>query len=161
MPFEPLRTDEKLDRPVKSGPDMDTVLLRGCTVFVAASLLTYGLGVWPFIVREDLFSWAGIGLAAAFGLLPVTIFGAVCARRGGLPGGAGFLGGAMALTIFLYLRFKQIGLGFEMRDVPKPEFDRSFIWMGPLGWMLWTLLVALFFVLKSPDGSALRGESDR
>ena len=38
MSYEPLRTDEKLEKPVKRKPDMDSTFLTGCFTVAVLSL---------------------------------------------------------------------------------------------------------------------------
>lgn len=145
MPFEPLQTDEKLDKPVKAERDFDSQMLAGCTAFVGTSVFCYLLGVWPFFVLTETNKLLMLLLACAFGLIPSAIFGSVITRKTGLPGACGFLGGAMAIAIFLFLRLQQVMLAKQIKDLPQPEYPSSWVWMVPLAWILVAVgLVALF-----------------
>lgn len=145
MPFEPLQTDEKLEKPIKAEKDFDTQMLAGCTAFVGTSVLCYLLGVWPFFVLPETNKLLMLLMACALGLIPAAIFGSVITRKAGLPGACGFLGGAMAIAIFLFLRLQQIMLAKQIKDLPQPEYPSSWVWMLPLAWILVAIgLVSLF-----------------
>lgn len=151
MPFEPLRTDEPLTEPGQRPPDMDTQMLGGCSTFVAASFLTYFIGVWPFLIFRDLHLLRVLGMSAAFGLLPALVFGALASRRAGAAAACGFVGGAAAIAIFLHLRLDQVMLGFTIRDIPRPEYPYSWLWYAPLIWLGLATLDALLFVRKDAN----------
>jgi hypothetical protein len=153
MPLEPLQTDEKLDKPVKRGPDMDTQMLFGCSGFVLASIGSYILAVWPFVLLMEAERLATLGLAAAIGLIPYTLIGGFLTRRFGLPGACGFVGGAMAVSIFLYLRLQQAFLSAQAKQGEMPDYPEIFQILLPVGWVFWTLIVVLIVLPKSelPD----------
>jgi hypothetical protein len=134
----PLPTDEHVPGR-KRDTDLDTVLLRGCGLFVVVSFSTLILSAWPYIVFGDLATFGGLARAAAFGLLPAWILGIVAAIRTETVGAAGFVGGALSVAIFLYLRLQQVALGYEIREVPKPEFAPAMVWMYPLAWLVVSL----------------------
>jgi len=152
MPFEPLRTDEKLPTKQKPPKDMDSVMLTGCTGFVFASLLTYFLGVWPFLAFQDTHLAAIMGLCALLGLVPATVLGIVAARKFELPGACGYVGGAMALSVFLYLRLQQVMLGKSSTDLPRPDYPESWVWAVPLGWLIFSVLVAVLAIPRIDVG---------
>ncbi|MBS1704533.1 MAG: hypothetical protein JST40_01555 [Armatimonadetes bacterium] len=158
MPFEPLQTDEKLDAPIKAEPDFDQVMLKGCSFFVVASLMSYFLAIWPWIAVKSPEKLGGFFLAVGLGFGTSGIFGAYCAHKSGLPGASGYLGGGLASAVFLHLRLKSLALGYDMREIPKPEFPLDWVWMAPVVWVLATLLVAAVFLLKSPDGPSFEPE---
>lgn len=110
---------------------MDREMLRGCTLFVASSLISYFMGVWPFVAFAELLEIRRLAFALAFSAIPVAIFVAFLARRGGVPGLTGSLAGVFAITIFLFLRMKQFLLGLEIRDLPQPEFPADWMWKVP------------------------------
>lgn len=140
MPFEPLQTDEKLDQPATQGPDFEGQMLFGCTQFVVNSLATYGLATWPHYVFPGIHTLAGFGWNALIGLAPTLLFGGLGTRRFGLAAAAGFLGGSLATAIFLFLRLQQIHVTSALRDAPKPEWPRQWVWMAPVAYLLLTVL---------------------
>src|SRR5262245_5827967 len=104
MPFEPLRTDEKIEGKKVKSTSMDDVMLSGCTGFVGSSLTTFGLGVWPFLAfgsSEPVTPAMLLGFP--FGLIPALVFGAYVSKRFGLASVCGFIGGAMAIAVFMFL----------------------------------------------------------
>ncbi len=158
MAFEPLETDEKLETPVKHQADMDTQMLGGCTFFVAVSFLTYFVAVWPFIVFGDLHTLPGLLRASLFGLLPSCLFGVYAMLRGGLPAATGFVGGSLAVAIFGYLRLDQLALGYQLREIAKPEFPLPWVWQAPLGYLLLTVAITLAMTPKVFDPPSRDGE---
>jgi len=143
VPFEPLQTDEKLDEKVRADRDMDTQMLFGCGSFVFVSIASYGLAAWPMFVVPSTHLLAQLGIALAAGLVPSAILGAVATRKTGLPGACGFVGGAMATAIFLFLRLEQLMLGYSIREIPQPEYPRSWIWIVPTAWVVLAILLAV------------------
>lgn len=143
MPFEPLKTDEKLDYAPKAGPDMDSQMLAGCSGFLLASVIHYLLGVWPHFVFFTTHLLATLAICAAAGLLPAAIFSGVVARRFGIPAAAGALGGSFAVAIFLYLRLQQVDSTRGLRDMPQPEFPASWVWLVPGAWIVLVLAILL------------------
>lgn len=156
MPFEPLRTDEPIEGPPAKTRDMDTQMLFGCTAFVIAALITYLLVLWPFFVFPESYLLSQLLLALGLGCVPATLFGIYACRRSGLPGGSGFVGGALTTSIFLYLRLDQMMLGLEVREAPKPEFPHSWTWIVPL---VWLLIAVVATGLSLPKG-LLPGEGE-
>ncbi len=160
MPFEPLQTDEPQTANRKPPTDdMDAQMIAGCSAFVASALITYVLGVWPFFVLSNTHLLARLILACAIAFTPSAILGAFATRRAGLAGACGFLGGSMAVGIFLLLRLKQLQLGRSSRDFPVPEYPESWVWMIPVGWVLVAIATALFLLPKhtfSDDGEPTR-----
>lgn len=152
MPFEPLRTDEKLSRKQKPAKDMDSLMLAGCTGFVGASILSYGLAVWPFMAFQETQRATTIAWGALLGLLPAAILGVFAARKFNLPGACGFVGGSMAMSVFLYLRLQQVMAGNASTDLPHPDYPESWGWMIPLGWLLLSIVLAVVALPRSPDG---------
>lgn len=149
MPFDPLETDERLEAPVKAAPDFDSQMLFGCSAFVSTSLGTYALAIWPFFAIADTHLLNRLMLAALIGAVPSTIVGIAMTRRGGLAGACGYLGGTMALCVFLFLRIEQIMLGLKLKELPLPDYPPSFQTWFPLGWLCWTLLLCLIFLPRS------------
>src|SRR5689334_877705 len=107
MPFEPLQTDEEIEAKGPREKSMDDLMLSGCSGFVGCSFGTFLLGMWPFLV----FGNAGEGhllLAFPIGLIPALLIGIYVSRKFGLAAACGFIGGAMALGIFMHLIANQI-----------------------------------------------------
>jgi hypothetical protein len=151
MPFEPLKTDEKLSRKQKPAKDMDSLMLAGCTGFVGTSILSYGLAVWPFMVLQETQRAVTLGWGALLGLLPAAILGVVAARKFNLPGACGFVGGSMAMSVFLYLRLQQVMLAKGSTDLPHPDFPDSWGWAIPLGWLVLSVFLAVIALPRSTD----------
>lgn len=154
MPFEPLQTDEVLEAPAKRERDMDTQMLFGCTSFVGASFITYGLAIWPFFVIDDQHLTSQFLLAAGLGGLPALAFGVYCARKYGLAGGCGFFGGATAVGIFHFLHLQQLMIGHVNREIPEPEFPESWKWIVPTIWLVVALAMVLAFLRRSEFGDS-------
>lgn len=150
MPFEPLLTDEDLPNRAQRERDMDTQMLFGCTGFVATSLTTYGLSVWPFLAFPRTHLMLTLAIASACAFVPALIFGAFASRRFSLPGACGFVSGAMATAIFLYLRLEQAQAGRTVRELPRPDYPASWTWMIPVAWLLLCLCAALVSVRIEP-----------
>ena len=151
MAFEPLETDEKLDAPVKGKPDMDAAMLFGCSGFVVTSIGGYIMSVWPFLLFPDTEKVARLGIAAAIGFLPAAILGIFSTRKFGLAGACGFVGGALATGIFLYLRLEQVFLSSMARQAPTPDYPKILIYLVPLSWILVTAILALAFLPKERE----------
>ena len=152
MPFEPLRTDEKRPGEPKPAKDMDSLMLTGCSAFVATSFLTYFLTVWPFLTFQDSHLAATLGVCALLGPLPALVLGAYASRKFELPGACGFVGGSMALCVFLFLRLQQVMLGKGSTDLPHPDYPDSWVWMIPLAWLVAAIFVALLAMPRIDDG---------
>ncbi len=152
MAFEPLQTDEKLDSPVKRAPDMDSVMLFGCSGFVFTSIGGYILTVWPYLVFQDSERLSRLEVSSLVGMLPAAILGTVASRRFGLAGACGFVGGSMASGIFLYLRIEQTFLSSLARQAPKPDYPQILTYLIPLTWIIVSVILALVFVPnEKPD----------
>ncbi len=149
MPFEPLQTDERLETPVKPERDTDAIMLAGCTGFVSASLITYVLAIWPFFVFTEIYLISGLVRCALVGLTPALIFGAYVTRRFGLAPAAGFVGGGLSAGIFLYLRMVEVNLRRAQPDMAQPDYPESWVWIGPLGWVLLLFFVAALLIRPS------------
>lgn len=154
MAFDDLQTDEPLSQRKKPPMDMDSAMLMGCTGFVLASLATYALAVWPyFLVIEEQHTWLGLGKAMAIGGVPAFGLGFLLVRRYGLPAACGAIGGAMATGIFIYVRLQQVMLGFDVPEVPDPEYPRFVSWLLPLVWLTASVFVELVAMLLWPERS--------
>lgn len=141
------------DSPIPAGSprakkprDMDTLMLFGCTGFVATSVGTYLLTIWPYMVFLNISEMRMLMLGAGLGMAPALIAGAIVCRKFGLPGAAGLLGGAMASGVFLYLRLRQALMFRGVPEAPQPEYPDAFAWMVPVGWVVATLIVILLFI---------------
>jgi len=143
MPFEPLRTDEKLDKPVKNKPDMDAAMLSGCTAFVFAALITYFLGIWPFLAFGKSYKVNELILDLACALVPSLIFGIIMTRKAGLPGACGFFGGTMSIAVFIYLRLKMIVSSAGSAVDVQPEYPASWAWLAPTIWLALCLIIVV------------------
>jgi hypothetical protein len=146
VPFEPLQTDEKLEEKVRPERDMDTQMLFGCGSFVFVSIVSYALAAWPMFVVPNTHLLVDFGIALAAGLIPASILGVVAIRKTGLAGACGFVGGAMATAIFLFLRLEQLMLGYSVREIPRPEYPRSWMWIVPTAWVIAAILLAVIFL---------------
>lgn len=146
--MEELRTDESSDPPAKRPADFDTQMLFGCSGFVSASFVTYGLTVWPNLVWSETHKLQVLVQCFGFGLLPAAVFGIVASRKFGLAGGAGFVGGAMASATFIFLRLQQVMAFRGIREAPQPEYPYPWMWIAPSGWVLLALILAILFVPK-------------
>lgn len=146
MAFEDLQTDEKLLGPIEKEADMDTQMIGGCSVFVSASLLTYGIAIWPFFaLHPRIYELGTLTTACVSGLLPAAAFGAFASIKWGLPAGCGFFGGALTTAVFLYLSLQQAALGHTVRELPVPEYPAAFMWWIPSMWLVVALVVGLLF----------------
>lgn len=159
MPFEPLGTDERVSVPQKPEPDMDSAMLMGCTGFVFASIGGYFVSVWPFFVVGDLHTLTGLGTAAALGFVPAALLGFALVHRYRLPGACGAVGGAMATAIFLHLQLKLLEWGFELPDVPDPEYPPAMSWIAPLVWVLAIALIEMGALSLWPEGGKKQTEA--
>lgn len=121
---------------------MDDLMLAGCTGFVSSSLVTYCLAIWPFLLFVDSLSWSNVLKAMAMGLLPAAIFGGYATRRFGLPGATGFLGGALAIAVFLHLNIKRILLAVAVQPGLLLDFPPAMVYLIPLAWVLASVAIA-------------------
>lgn len=161
MAFEPLRTDEKLDKPIKKRPEFEMQMLSGCMVFGVMAFLTYALGIWPFLVIPELHLLRQIGIAAAAGGIPIVLLGSIAAFRGGLAPACGFLGGSLALSVFLYLLLGQIELGHTLPDMPKPDYPPIMTWWAPAAWTLTSVMITVIFGRLGEKRLEVRRQSSR
>jgi hypothetical protein len=152
MPFEPLQTDEKLEKPVAKAWDMDTQMLFGCTGFVLAAIGTYLMAVWPFVAFRDAERVGTLAMSAAFGMLPASVFGGVLVRKFALPGACGFFAGSLAVAIFLFLRIEQVFLSAAANQAPVPDYPEAFRYLVPVGYLVFVLILCLVLLPKDVDG---------
>lgn len=148
MPFEPLNTDERLEKPVRRERDMDDQMLFGCSGFVVASIGGYGLSVWPFFAFAQIEKIATLAQDCAIGFVPAVILAVLIARKFGLAGACGAVGGAMASAMFLYLRIQQAFMAHMARQAPEPDYPVVLQWVIPLAWLLALILAALWAMPK-------------
>lgn len=150
MPHEPLGTDEKLDKPAKRKPDMDSTFLVGCMTVSVLSLLVWGLAIWPFFVF-DMHLRQGLVSAAMAGFVPSLAVGAISVIKGGMTGATGFAGGAFAAGLFAYLQLENLMLGKfgNVEDLPPPDYPDFWTWLLPL---IWCLLVSFLILIFMPKG---------
>lgn len=154
--MEPLQTDEKLGSPVARERDMDSQMLFGCSGFVVSSFVTYFLAVWPFFVWFDIHEWAVLGKALGIGFPIAFAQGALATWKFDLAGAAGFIGGTVAASIFLYLRFQQVFLEAGAQRIPFPPYPQSIQWFAPLGILLGSILLSasILVLLQTQHKSA-------
>jgi len=159
MPFEPLRTDEQLKEPVKPGADMDQAMLAGCTGFVVASFASYCLVVWPFFSFQSAEHLRVLLLCCSVGMIPALVLASAASRRAGMAGACGAVAGAMATSVFLYLRLQQVFLAARARQAPEANYPESFVWLIPTVWILLNVLAAVVFAPRpreERDGKELQ-----
>lgn len=130
---------------------MDTHMLFGCSGFVVTSFTSYGLAVWPFFVWMDVHFFASLGIALLTGLMPAFLFGCFCSWKFGIAGSAGFIGGMVSTSIFLYLRFEQVFLEADAQRIPVPDYPTWFQWFIPALSLLFALLAASAIALLFPN----------
>jgi hypothetical protein len=143
MAFEPLNTDEKVEGSSPRVRDMDAQMLFGCSGFLLASLGGYVLAVWPFFLFQETQRLSTLATSCAAGLGPAAVLTGFLARKFGLAGACGAVGGAIATAMFLYLRINQVFLGWMARQIPEPEYPPMMQWMLPVSWILVVLLIGL------------------
>jgi hypothetical protein len=148
MPFEPLRTDEKVEGKVRGEKSMDDLMLSGCSGFVGCSFSTFLLGMWPFLVFGSSHE-SNLLLAFPVGLIPALILGAYVSRKFGLAASCGFVGGAMALGIFMHLIANQVITAIFIQGGKQSLPPLVLIYLIPAGWVLLALAVAYTMLPKS------------
>lgn len=152
MPFEPLRTDEKVTgSKLKREPDMDSVMLVGCAGFVFCAVLTYFFSVWPFFVFREHFTYIGLAIALSLALVPSGIFSWIASRKFGMAPAFGCIAGAAAFAVFLFLRLKQMELAFQLPQFEDPEYPLSFMFLVPSVVLLALTLISLVGWWSAPD----------
>jgi hypothetical protein len=150
MPFEPLRTDEKIEGKKPKATSMDDLMLSGCTGFVGCSIGTFLLGVWPFLLfgsTEPVRPAMLLGFPV--GLIPASIFGAYTCRRFGLASACGFVGGAMALGVFMFLVSNRLATAIFLASGPRHFYSPAVVYLIPVVWLVLALAVGYVFTPKS------------
>ena len=150
MPFEPLRTDEKIDGKKVKGQTMDDVMLSGCTGFVGCSIGTFLLGVWPFLAfgSGDPVT-PSLLLGFPVGLIPAAVFGSYMARRFGLAAACGYIGGAMALCVFMFLISQRLTLAIFLASGDRHFYSPVVVYLIPVVWLVLSLGLAYVCTPKS------------
>lgn len=145
-----LPTDEKIEKKLPRERDMDAHMLFGCSGFVFASFATYALSVWPFFVWMDVQIAATLWLALGLGLPPAFALGVVSAFKFGIAGAAGFIGGMVSGSIFLYLRFEQVFLEADTQRIPPPDYPVWFQWLIPMLTLGFAIVAAAAVIVFFP-----------
>jgi hypothetical protein len=151
MAFEPLKTDEKLDKPAKKVGDYEGHLMSGCMAVGLTAFFIYALSAWPWFVFPD-HRVSGIKNICLYGGVPALIFAMVSTIRNGTSGLSGSMGGAMIAAIFIWLRMQEISVGITNNpDRLQAEYPVRWAWMIPLAWFAAIILVAVFSFLFRRD----------
>ena len=141
--MEPLRTDEQLTPgAVKRPQDMDAAMLGGCAVFLTTAVLAFGIAVWPHLVYANAEKVSTVRMCLLIGLTPSLVVGIIAARQGGLAGACGFVSGALITSVFFFLRLQQVFITAGARTGPSPNYSPATVYLLPLGWFLFAILVA-------------------
>jgi hypothetical protein len=141
--MEPLRTDEPLPPgSADRAKDMDSAMLAGCTVFLTTALLAFAAAVWPHLVYPHAERVANLRMCLLIGLGPSLVVGVIASRQGGLAGACGFVSGALITSVFLFLRLQQVFITAGSHTGPTPNYSSATIYLLPVGWFLFALLVA-------------------
>ena len=150
MPFEPINTDEKIEGKKVRPHDMDDAMLSGCTGFVGCSLITFFLGVWPFLAFGSTQPVTpGLLLGFPLGLIPALVFGGYACRRYGLASACGFVGGSMALSVFMFLISNRLATAIFVASGPRHFYSPGFVFLIPVVWLVLALANAYVFTAKS------------
>jgi hypothetical protein len=149
MPFEPLRTDEKLDKPVKPERDMDAVMLAGCSGFIVTAFSTYILGIWPFMVFGSTQLLQTLALDLVCALVPSLVLGIIATRKLALPGACGYIGGSMSVCVFIFIRLKQIISMVGSPELPQAQYPESWVTLIPLLWLVVAILTVIIFLPRN------------
>lgn len=141
--MEPITTDEKLLVSKRKERDMDDHMLFGCSGFVVTSIGCYLAGAWPFFMWLDIHNLKSLAITVVLGIPVSFVIGAMASWKFDLAGAAGFVGGVLALAIFLYLRFEQVFLEAEARRITFPDYPHWIQWFLP------SMTVALSITLSA------------
>lgn len=148
--MEPLRTDEKLDIAQPRERDMDDHMLHGCSSFVFVSFASYFLAIWPYFFWLSIQEWGTLALCTICGLPAAFALGAYATWRIGIAGAAGFVGGALAVSIFLFLRFEQVFVESAANRIPPPDYPQWIQWFVPPLVVLWSLVQSAAILVYCP-----------
>lgn len=143
MPFDPLDTDEKLDKPVRRRKtSFEGELARGFFLIIMMSIGVFIWGWIPFFLLGD-YTKAGIFGTMLIGWLPLLGVGALLIRKFGAAGLSGFLGGSLPLTVFYYLTLAKTQLRNGVDNVAQLEFDPVMVYLLPGAWLALSLTIGL------------------
>jgi hypothetical protein len=92
-----------------------------------------------------------LGIALLAGLPAAYIVGTIASARFGIAGAAGFVGGMVSTSIFLYLRFEQVFLEADAQRIPPPDFPTWFQWFIPAMNLAFALLLAVSAIVFLPN----------
>jgi hypothetical protein len=150
VPLEPLRTDEKIEGKRVKVRDMDDLMLTGCSGFVGCSIGTFLLGMWPFLAFGTTEPpTPAMLLGFPLGLIPASIFGGYVCRKFGLASACGFVGGAMALCIFMFLISQRLTLAIFYASGPRHFYSPPLVYLIPAVWLVLALGIAYVFTPKT------------
>jgi hypothetical protein len=150
MPFEPLQTDEKIEGKPAREKSMDDAMLKGCSGFVGCSMITFALGVWPFLAFGSV-DQTGTNVLLGFpiGLIPAAIGGIYVCRKLGLAAACGFIGGAMAIGVFLFLISRRLMLAIFLASGPRQFYSPFAVYLIPVVWVALVVGETYLFLPKS------------
>ncbi len=125
---------------------MDAVMLAGCSGFIIAAFLTYGLAISPCFLGPAIEMVQTLATLGALGEPPCLNVGLVMSKRMSLPAAAGWVGGALATAIFLYLRLDQL-TALRNSNLPgEPEYPGNWAVIIPLTWLVINVSLAAWMV---------------
>lgn len=161
MPFEPLRTDEKFEGQAPKQTDFEKQLMSGCSVILVSCFIVYFMVIWPWIVFEDGYTVQGLIRVLSFGAGFASAFGIFLILKFKLAGASGFVGGAMASAVFMFLRMQQFMLARGSVDLPQPEYPDRWTGLVPLAWMMIVLAIVGVLWPKEADEHPAKSEIDQ
>lgn len=144
MPIEPLQTDERIAGGAPRPKSMDDLMLFGCTGFVLASITSYLLAVWPHFLFPGIDRAGTLAICLGVGFVPSAMVGSFASLRYGLPGACGYVGGALATAVFIYLRMEASFIGYQARQTQEPDYPEALIYLVPIGWIVASAFIAVF-----------------
>ena len=161
MPFEPLKTDEKLEGPPpKQQSPLEKQLMSGCMVILLTCVIVYGLCLWPWFTFQG-HTVSGLVKALTFGAGSSIVLGIFVTLKYGMAGASGFLGGAFVAAVFMFLRIQQYMLGKGHNDLQQPEYPERWQWLVPLAWVLLAVVIVAIFLPKETDDHPAAPETDQ
>jgi hypothetical protein len=107
--------------------------MSGCAGIAVVAFISYTLAVVPWFLVPDYRKW-GLYTAVGLGAGTSAVFGAAATARLKLAGAAGFVGGALASALFMYLRLQHSFSGKIDPRLPDPEYPEAFAAGVPLAW---------------------------